>query len=83
MNFVTPDVGNSPLQRTGTYTLEVEREIAPNLVMFLEGFSTEERVKTVSTALEYEWTEHVNTFAVYSYTEEHESIFRLGFNVEY
>jgi hypothetical protein len=82
INFTTPPDGGKYGQ-TGTWAFEVEREIAPNLTTFVEVFSTEESVKTVSTALEYKWTDHLNTFGTVGYTEEHEGIFRAGFNLEY
>jgi hypothetical protein len=59
------------------------REVAPDLTALFEVFSTEDNVKTASTALEYKWTEHLDTFAAVGYTEEHESIFRVGFNLAY
>jgi hypothetical protein len=82
MNFVTQEDGGG-FDRTATWALEAQREFAPNWTGFVEAFSTEDHVKTASTALEYEWNEHVNTFGAVGYTEDHEGIFRLGINFEY
>ena len=80
-NITTPEDGRK-YGKTFTWAFEGEREIAPNTTLFLEGFSTEDDVKTVSTALEYQWTEHINTFGAVGYTEEKEGTFRFGFNYE-
>lgn len=82
MNFVSLPDGEG-FGRTTTWCLETEREIAPRLTNFLEVFSTEDHVQTASTALEYQWNEHLNTFGAVGYTKEHEAIFRLGFNLGY
>lgn len=81
VNFSKPEDGGK-YEATAIWAVEAEREIIPDLTVFLEAFSTEDNVKTVSTALEYEWAENFNTFAAASYTEDHESIFRIGFNFE-
>jgi len=82
LNITTPESGGT-YGKTGTWSLEAEREIAPKTTIFLEGFSTEEGVKTASTALEYQWTDHFNSFATVSYTEKREGILRLGINLGY
>lgn len=82
VNFVTPPDGQS-YGRTVTWAVEAQRDILPDLTMFIEGFSTEDHVRTASAALEYEWTEHMNAFASAGYAESHEGIFRLGVNLEY
>ncbi len=38
--------------------------------MFAELFSAEEGIKTVSTALEYPFTEHFNAFTAVGYDED-------------
>ncbi len=82
VNITTPETGGE-YGTTATWALEAEREIAPDLTLFVEGFSTEDKLKTVSTALEYQWTDHFNTFAAAGYNQDDEAIFRLGLNVEY
>ena len=82
VNFVTPPDGE-PWTHTKTWAVETEREIAPNLTLFLEAFSTEDHVRTASTALEYQWTEVVSTFVAAGYTEQDESIFRVGVNFSF
>jgi hypothetical protein len=81
VNFSKPEDGGN-YEATAIWAVEAEREIVPDLTVFVEAFSTEEHVKTVSTALEYKWADNFNTFAAASYTEDHESIFRIGFNFE-
>lgn len=81
VNITTP-VDGGEYGKTLTWAAEAEREIAPNTTLFIEGFSTEDHVKTVSTALEYQLTDHYNTFGAFSYTEADESIFRFGLNYE-
>ncbi len=81
VNITTPPDGGE-YGKTLTWAVEGEREIAPNTTLFVEGFSTEDNVKTVSTALEYQWAVHYNSFAAFSYTEQDESIFRFGLNYE-
>ena len=82
VNVTTPADGGE-YGTTATWAIEAEREIAPNTTLFLEGFSTEEKLRTASTALEYQWTDHLNTFAAASYNQDDESTFRLGFNLQY
>ena len=82
VNIVTPADGEEKYRRTFTWALEAEREIAPDWTAFFEVFSTEDNVKTVSTALEYKLNEHFNAFGAAGYTEDNEAIFRLGFNLE-
>jgi hypothetical protein len=82
VNYVTsPDGG--PRARTTVWDLEAEREIAPKWTGFYEVFSAEDAVKTVSTALQYQWSDHVNTFGAVGYTEADDIILRFGFNLEY
>jgi hypothetical protein len=84
VNFVTKSEENDvPSDETKTWAIEVERAVAPDLTLFLEGFSTEDDVKTASTALEYEVADDANIFVAAGYTEEDESIFRVGFNMEF
>ena len=82
VNFVTPPDGEKKFSKTYTWALEAEREIAPDWTAFFEVFSTEDNVKTVSTALEYKLNEHFNAFGAAGYTEDKEAIFRLGINLE-
>jgi hypothetical protein len=65
------------------WDLEAEREFGGNWTTFWEAFRAEDGVKTVSTALQYKWIDHVNTFGVLSYNENHEVVYRMGFNVEF
>ena len=82
VNFVAAsDAG--PSEEATTWCLETERDVLTHLTLFLEAFSTEDNVKTVSTALEYKWNEHLDTFAAAGYTEEDESIFRVGLNLDF
>ena len=88
MNFVAPSDKGDEGERKGfghttTWCLEGEHSISKNLTLFLEAFSTEDKVVTYSSALEYELTEHINTFVAAGYTQNDESIFRIGFNLEF
>ena len=88
MNFVSPPDKGDEGERNGfghttTWCIEGEHEVTKDLNLFLEVFSTEDKVTTYSTALEYEWTEHFNTFVAAGYTQDDESIFRVGFNLEF
>jgi len=82
VNITTPEKGGS-YGKTVTWSLEAERQIAPKTTLFVEGFSTEEAVKTVSSALEYQWTKHFNTFVMISRTENREGVYRFGINLSY
>ena len=82
VNITTPADGGE-YGTTATWAVEAEREIVPDLTMVLEGFSTEDKLRTVSTALEYQWSEHFNTFAAVGYNQDDEAIFRLGINLQY
>ncbi len=79
MNFETPATGGKATRR-GIWAVEAERPLTDNLTWYVEGFSTEEGVKTVSTALEYKLTDHLSGFGTVGYTQDHESIFRVGLN---
>lgn len=83
VNITTPEDSSESYGKTTTWALEAEREILPNTTMFVEGFSTEDNVKTVSTAVEYQWTKQFNTFVAAGRTEENEDIFRVGMNFEF
>lgn len=74
-------IDSSAYDKTVVWDLEAEREILPRLTWFVEGFSAEDAVKTASTSFEYQFTPRFNAFAVYSYTEEHSNVARIGFNV--
>jgi len=79
VNFAQP-VDSSAYDTTVVWALEAEREILPRLTGYFEGFSAEDAVKTVSTAFQYQFTPKFNAFVVYSYTEEHSNVARIGFN---
>lgn len=83
INVVTPQDRGQKYKKADTWALEAERDITPNLGVLAEVFSTEDRVKTASGALEYKWNKVLNTFGVVGYTQDHESIFRIGFNLRY
>ena len=65
------------------WDLEAEREIAPKWTTFWEAFSGEDGIKTVSTSLEYQWLKNFNSFGVLSYNEDHETIVRVGLNIQF
>ena len=81
-NFAGGEDG-SGFDKTTVWDLEAERQLTPAFTLFVEAFSAEDAVKTVSTSAEYQFSEHLNAFAVLSYTEEHSKIARLGFNYSF
>ena len=85
VNFVTPprDAESQATQHTTTWALEAEREFGERWTTFFEVFSSEDEVKTASTALQYQWNDHMSTFGAFGYTEDDEAIFRVGFNLEF
>jgi hypothetical protein len=80
VNFAQP-VDSNTYDKTVVWDLEAEREVLPKLTMFLEVFSAEDAVKTVSIAGEYQFTKRFNAFAVVSRNEEHANVLRFGFNI--
>ncbi|MEO6078172.1 MAG: transporter [Steroidobacteraceae bacterium] len=79
VNFAQP-VDDSKYDKQVVWDLEAEREIAPHLTWFVEVFSAEEGVKTISTSAEYQFTRKFNAFAVIARTKEHANVGRIGFN---
>lgn len=82
VNFAKPAEGGS-YERKVIWDLETEREIAPNWTAFLEVYSAEEGIKTISGALQYQIGRHFNAFLAVGYTKENEVIVRPGFNLEF
>jgi hypothetical protein len=82
VNFAGSAEGGDP-EQTVVWDLETEHEIADKLTLFLETYSAEDAVKSVSTALEYQFTTHFNAFFAIAYTEEHSVIVRPGINLEF
>ena len=81
VNFAAPPEGGAPDQ-TVVWDLETEREFG-KVTWFLETYSAEDAVKTVSTALQYEFTEHFNAFLAVGYTIDDAIIVRPGINLEF
>jgi Putative MetA-pathway of phenol degradation len=79
VNFAQP-VDDNTYQKNVVWDIEAERELAPHFTAFFEAFSAEDGVKTLSTSAEYQFTPRFNAFAVYSRTEEHSDVARIGFN---
>lgn len=82
VNFSQPEDSNG-YDRTTIWDLETEREILPNLTLFVEAYSAEENVTTGSTSLEYQFTKHFNAFVTYARTAEQSDIGRTGFNISF
>lgn len=56
MNFAGRE-GASGYDRTVVWDLEAEREVLPKLTLFVEAFSAEDAVRTVSMSAEYQFTD--------------------------
>ena len=82
VNFASSPEGGDP-EQTVVWDLETEHEIADKLTIFLETYSAEDAVKSGSTALEYQFSEHFNAFLAVGYTEEHSVIVRPGINLQF
>jgi hypothetical protein len=81
VNFAGREEGDG-FDRTTVWDLEAEHEFG-NWTTFWEAYSAEDGVNTASTALQYQWLKHMNVFGVLGYNEDHETIFRAGFNLEF
>ncbi len=82
VNFAKPAEGGS-YQRKVIWDLEAEHGFAENWTAFFEVYSAEEGIKTVSSAVQYQFGKHFNAFLAVGYTEDHEVIVRPGFNLEF
>lgn len=65
------------------WDLEAEHVIAGKWTTFWEAYSAEDGVRTASTSLEYQWTNNLNVFGVVAYNQDHETIVRAGFNIQF
>jgi hypothetical protein len=74
---------NSSFEKSIVWDIEAETELAPQLSSYVEVFRAEDKVKTVSMALEYQFAKHVSAFAALGYTEDHAIIFRPGVNFQF
>lgn len=82
VNFAKPAEGGG-YEKKVIWDLEAERQFAPNWTAFIEVFSAEEGVKTISGAAQYQLGKHFNAFLAVGYNEDHEVIIRPGFNLEF
>jgi hypothetical protein len=82
VNFVTPEEGG-PFEKTVVWDLEAEREFHDKWTVFLETFSAEDGVPSVSTALQYQLSGHLSAFTAVGYSKEKSLIVRPGVNIEF
>ena len=82
VNF-SKNVDSGGYHKRFVWDVEGEREFSGRWTTFWEAYRAEDSVKTVSTSLQYQWAKHVNGFGVVSYNEDHETVLRFGFNIEF
>ena len=77
------DAGGGRYHPQTVWDLEAEHEVLPDTTLFVEGFSAEDGVPSVSTALEWQFRKNMNVFLAAGYTDEHEVIVRPGINIQF
>lgn len=81
--YDTPFSHKGTFEKRAVWDLEAETEIYPNVTSFIEVYSAEDGIKTISTALQYQLGKHSNIFLALAYNKDNSIIIRPGFNLEF